>query len=144
MLPYLENGMIILIGATTSNPYHAINPAIRSRCQIFELHPLSPDDIMIALKRALTDPRGLSDFPVQISDEALRHFAESSGGDVRAALNGLELAVLSTKEDENGNICITVEIAEECMQKRAFPTIKTEIIITMFYLLFKSLFAGPM
>ena len=120
LLPYLENGMIILIGATTSNPYHAINPAIRSRCQIFELHPLSPDDIMIALKRALTDPRGLSDFPVQISDEALRHFAESSGGDVRAALNGLELAVLSTKEDENGNICITVEIAEECMQKKSF------------------------
>lgn len=120
LLPHLESGMIILIGATTSNPYHAINPAIRSRCQIFELKPLSPDEIMTALKRALNDPRGLNDYAIDISDKALRHIAESSFGDVRAALNGLELAVLSTKEDQNGIVRISVEIAEECMQKKSF------------------------
>lgn len=120
LLPHLESGMIILIGATTTNPYHAINPAIRSRCQIFELKPLSPDEIMTALKRALNDPRGLNDHAIDISDKALRHIAESSFGDVRAALNGLELAVLSTKEDQNGIVRISVEIAEECMQKKSF------------------------
>ncbi|MFL6517349.1 MAG: replication-associated recombination protein A, partial [Bacillus sp. (in: firmicutes)] len=120
LLPYLENGMIVLIGATTSNPYHAINPAIRSRCQIFELKPLSPDEVKQALIRALEeDERGLGKIKVEIADEALMHFAQGSNGDVRSSLNALELAVLSTDKDENGIIHIDVETAEECLQKKS-------------------------
>lgn len=120
LLPYLENGMIILIGATTSNPYHAINPAIRSRCQIFELHSLNEQDIKEALHRALDDKEnGLGKQNIVIEDSALNYFAQSSGGDVRSALNALELAVLSTEADENDVINIDVSIAEECLQKKS-------------------------
>ncbi|HYK73785.1 MAG TPA: replication-associated recombination protein A [Pseudoneobacillus sp.] len=121
LLPFLENGLIVLIGATTSNPYHAINPAIRSRCQIFELKPLAPEEIKEALLAALNNPdRGLGDMDVTISDEALNHFASASGGDVRSSLNALELSVLSAKPSENGQIRITLEDAEECLQKKSF------------------------
>jgi putative ATPase len=121
LLPYLENGMITLIGATTSNPYHAINPAIRSRCQIFELKPLSVEDMKKALEKALNDEeRGLGKQKISISEEALLHFAQSSNGDVRSSLNALELAVLSTAPDDNDIIHITVDIAEECLQKKSF------------------------
>ncbi|MGG3573736.1 replication-associated recombination protein A [Bacillus gobiensis] len=121
LLPYLENGMIILIGATTANPYHAINPAIRSRTQIFELHPLTPELIKKALLRAIADEhRGLGGYSLDCSEEALNHFATACGGDVRSALNALELAVLSTNENEDGIIPITLEIAEECLQKKSF------------------------
>lgn len=121
LLPYLENGMIVLIGATTANPYHAINPAIRSRCQIFELHPLDEAEILRALKRALQDTeRGLGNYPVQIDEEAFRHFSTASNGDLRSALNAMELAVLSTEPDEDGKIHITLGIAEESLQKKAF------------------------
>ena len=121
LLPHLENGMITLIGATTSNPYHAINPAIRSRCQIFELKPLEVSEIVQALNRALEDEeRGLGSYHTCITDEALLHFAHSSNGDVRSALNALELAVISTDPDENNKIEIDVGIAEECMQKKSF------------------------
>lgn len=121
LLPYLENGMIILIGATTANPYHAINPAIRSRTQIFELEPLTPDLIKQALKRALTDEhRGLGSYSVSVDDDAMDHFAQGCGGDVRSALNSLELAVLSTKESSDGTIRITRETAEECLQKKSY------------------------
>ncbi|WP_404329379.1 replication-associated recombination protein A [Mesobacillus maritimus] len=120
LLPYLENGMITLIGATTSNPYHAINPAIRSRCQIFELKPLEPEDIQIALKRALADKeRGLGEYEVELSDEAMEHFATASNGDVRSSLNALELAVLSTEANEEGKVVIGLNTAEECMQKKS-------------------------
>jgi putative ATPase len=120
LLPYLENGMIVLIGATTSNPFHAINPAIRSRCQIFELKALEPNDIKEALRRAIADEeRGLGNLTVEITGEALTHFATASGGDVRSSLNALELAVLSTAPDENGIININEETAEECMQKKS-------------------------
>jgi putative ATPase len=120
LLPYLENGMIILIGATTSNPYHAINPAIRSRCQIFELHPLNEQDIKEALHRAIDDKEnGLGKQNIIIEESALNYFAQSSGGDVRSALNALELAVLSTEADENDVINIDVSIAEECLQKKS-------------------------
>lgn len=119
--PYLENGMIILIGATTANPYHAINPAIRSRTQIFELEPLTPDLIKQALKRALTDEhRGLGSYSVSVDDDAMDHFAQGCGGDVRSALNALELAVLSTRESSDGTIRITRETAEECLQKKSY------------------------
>lgn len=121
LLPFLENGLIILIGATTSNPYHAINPAIRSRCQIFELKPLKPEEIKIALQAALNDSdRGLGHYNVTISEEALNHFSSASGGDVRSALNALELAVLSSRENDNGERIITIEDAEECLQKKSF------------------------
>ncbi|WP_195892064.1 replication-associated recombination protein A [Bacillus niameyensis] len=121
LLPHLENGTIILIGATTSNPYHAINPAIRSRCQIFELHPLSNEDIKEALLRALADQeRGLGTHSVTIDDQALQHFASSTAGDVRSALNALELAVLSTDSDVEGKVHISASTAEECLQKKSF------------------------
>ncbi|MGF3103830.1 replication-associated recombination protein A [Rossellomorea sp. DUT-2] len=121
LLPYLENGMITLIGATTSNPYHAINPAIRSRCQIFELKPLTIDEMKIALHRAIKDEeRGLGGYSLDVTSDAIEHFASSSFGDVRSSLNALELAVLSTSPNEDGVISIDVNIAEECLQKKSF------------------------
>ncbi|MCC5801452.1 replication-associated recombination protein A [Rossellomorea vietnamensis] len=121
LLPYLENGMITLIGATTSNPYHAINPAIRSRCQIFELKPLSIEEMKIALTRAIEDEeRGLGGYSLDVTDEAIEHFASSSFGDVRSSLNALELAVLSTSPGDDRVIHIDVSIAEECLQKKSF------------------------
>ncbi|RDU35120.1 recombinase RarA [Neobacillus piezotolerans] len=121
LLPYLENGMITMIGATTSNPYHSINPAIRSRCQIFELKPLEPDDIKKAIFRALEDEeRGLGTMKIEMDSDALEHFAKGAGGDVRSSLNAVELAALSTEPDENGIIHIDLETAEECLQKKSF------------------------
>ncbi|MGG0716370.1 replication-associated recombination protein A [Robertmurraya massiliosenegalensis] len=121
LLPHLENGSIVLIGATTSNPYHAINPAIRSRCQIFELKPLTINEIVDALKRAIVDQdRGLGKDSIDITEEALLHLATGSNGDVRSSLNALELAVVSTEKDEDGTIHIDLAIAEECMQKKSF------------------------
>lgn len=120
LLPYLENGMITLIGATTSNPYIAINPAIRSRCQIFELKPLNPEDIISALTRALADEeRGLGKYETVVSEDALTHLATVSNGDVRSALNALELAILSTSPSEDGKIHIDVKTAEECIQRKS-------------------------
>lgn len=120
LLPHLESGMIILIGATTSNPYHAINPAIRSRCQIFELIPLSTVEMKEALKKAINDKeRGLGSYHIQIDEQAFDHFANASNGDVRSALNALELAVVSTPEDEQGIIHIDLATAEECLQKKS-------------------------
>lgn len=121
LLPFLENGMITLIGATTSNPYHAINPAIRSRCQIFELKPLTPDEIKEALLRALHDEeRGFGKLVIDISEDALNHFSNASNGDVRSSLNALELAVLSTDKNQEGIIQINLQTAEECLQKKSF------------------------
>lgn len=121
LLPHLESNLITLIGCTTSNPYHSINPAIRSRLHLFELHALTPSDIKIALNRALTDStNGYGDLDIKITDEAIEHFSGSANGDMRAALNGLELAVSSTPKDENQHIYITLETAEECMQKKSF------------------------
>ncbi|MBD8069264.1 replication-associated recombination protein A [Bacillus sp. PS06] len=121
LLPHLESGLVTLIGATTSNPYHAINPAIRSRCQIFELKPLSPEEIVTALKRAISDKEdGLGEKEIEISDDALSFIAHSCGGDVRSALSAIELAVLSTDENSEGIIQIDVEAVEECIQKKSF------------------------
>ncbi|WP_018661092.1 replication-associated recombination protein A [Heyndrickxia acidiproducens] len=120
LLPYLESGMIVLIGATTSNPYLAINPAIRSRCQIFELFPLTLDEMKLALQRALDDAdRGLGNYHVKMDEEAFAHFAQASNGDVRSALNALELAVISSPPADDGVIHITMEVAEECLQKKS-------------------------
>lgn len=121
LLPFLENGLITLIGATTSNPYHAINPALRSRCQIFELKPLAEQDIIIALQRAITDrENGFGDYQINISDTAINHLARAANGDLRASLNALELAILSTDQDADGHISIDLETAEESIQKKSF------------------------
>ncbi len=120
LLPHLESGKIILIGATTENPYISIQPAIRSRTQIFELKPLSVEDIQIALERALSDDEnGLGHLNIDVSDEAMQHLTRATNGDLRSALNALELAAESTKPDADGVIHITMEIAEECLQRKA-------------------------
>ena len=120
LLPHLENGKIVLIGATTSNPYHAINPAIRSRAQIFELYPLNEDDIRLELERALDDEiNGLKSYAPTIDEDALIYFSTQSQGDVRSALNALELAVLSSETSEHGRH-ITLQDAKDCLQRGAF------------------------
>lgn len=124
LLPHLESGKIVLIGATTSNPYHAINPAIRSRAQIFELYPLDDNDIKISLERALNDEsRGLASYNTVIDEAAMNYFTTQSQGDVRSALNALELAVLSAEVKENQRH-ITLEDAKDCLQKGAFVSDK--------------------
>lgn len=120
LLPHLENGRIILIGATTENPYITINPALRSRAQIFELKPLAIEDIQVAMERALKDAEnGLGNYSVEVSDTAMLHLARATNGDLRSALNSLELAVKSTKADADGTIHISLSIAEECVQRKA-------------------------
>lgn len=125
LLPLLENGSIILIGATTENPYININPAIRSRAQIFEVHPLSPADIEQALHRALTDTdNGLGNFKVEIDDDALKFLSTATNGDLRSSLNALELAVKSTEPNKDAKIHITRPIVEECLQRKALSSDK--------------------
>ncbi|MBC2149130.1 replication-associated recombination protein A [Listeria booriae] len=120
LLPHLESGQIILIGATTSNPYIAINPAIRSRTQIFELKPLSVADIELTMERALADSeRGLGTYDVVLESDAKTHLATASNGDVRSALNALELAVISSEPDDDGKVHVTIEVAEECLQRKS-------------------------
>jgi len=120
LLPHLESGRIILIRATTENPYININPAIRSRTQIFEVHPLSLDDIKTALHRAMADEvRGLGKLNLNVDDEALNFMAGATNGDLRSALNGLELAAQSTPPADDGEIHVTLEVAEACFQRKA-------------------------
>ena len=120
LLPLLESGKIILIGATTENPYISINPAIRSRTQIFEVQKLSEEDIKTAINRALQDDeRGLGKYHVVLDNDAMIHLARATNGDLRSALNGLELAVMSTPTDESNHVHVTLEIIEECIQKKA-------------------------
>lgn len=119
LLPHLENGRIILIGATTENPYISIHPAIRSRSQIFELKPLTEKNILLALRRAIEDEEnGLGKLPLEVKDEALLHFSRATNGDLRSSLNALELAAESTHPNKEGVIKITVSIAEECLQRK--------------------------
>lgn len=120
LLPHLESGRIILIGATTENPYITINPAIRSRTQIFEVKPLDETDIQSAIQTALLDKeRGLGELPIQLDEDALLHLSRATNGDLRSALNGLELAARSTKPMEDGRIHLTLAIIEECVQRKA-------------------------
>ena len=118
LLPYVENGTVILIGATTENPYFEVNKALISRSMVFHLNPLTEDDIFKVLKKSLTSPNGLASYNIKIEDSTLKKIAQTANGDVRTALNGLEIAVLTTKMDENGAIVITDEIAKECVQTR--------------------------
>ena len=118
LLPYVENGTVILIGATAENPYFEVNKALISRSMIFKLNPLTVQNVYDVLKKSLISEEGLGSYKINIEDETLMKIAETSNGDVRTALNGLEVAVLSTKMDEYGVINITNEIAKECVQTR--------------------------
>lgn len=119
LLPFIENGLLILIGATTENPYFEINKAIQSRCTILELKYPTPDDIMHVLERALQDEeRGLGNLNIDIDQETLQFIAESSNGDIRTALNALEIAVLST-EPVDGRIMLNQDVMKECLQKKS-------------------------
>lgn len=115
-----EKGHIVFIGSTTENPFVSMTRAIVSRCRIFEFKPLSGEDIKNTLKKALTDKeKGLGTYDVNISEEALDHFVWASDGDMRNALNALELAVKSTSADESGVIHIDVSVAEQSSQKKS-------------------------
>lgn len=132
LLPHLENGRIIMIGATTENPYIAINPAIRSRSQIFEVKTLDEEDIKSAVNRALKDTvNGLGELNIQLDDQALTHLTRATNGDLRSALNGLELASQSTPPSDDGIIHLTLPILEECIQKKPSLTIKMATLIMM-------------
>lgn len=119
LLPFVEDGTIILIGATTENPYFEVNGALLSRSIIFELKSLEQEDIKILLQRAVTDyEKGLGAYHPILEEEALNFLSDMANGDARAALNAIELGVLTTEPSEDGNIHITLEIASECIQKR--------------------------
>ena len=118
ILPAIERGVVRFIGSTTENPLVSMTPAIVSRCRIFQFEPLTEDDVLLAMRRALEDKeRGFGDRAVQLDEDAARHIARIANGDVRSALGALELAVLTTVPDESGVIHITLPIAEESIQK---------------------------
>lgn len=120
ILPAIEQGIIRFIGSTTENPLIAMTPAIVSRCRLFQFRPLGREDVRQAILRALQDKeRGYGNLQIQIEEDALEHFADVANGDARAALNGVELAVLTTSPDADGILHITLEIAEESIQRRA-------------------------
>lgn len=119
LLPFVEDGTITLIGATTENPYFEVNQALLSRSNLFELKPLSREDVKILLKRAVNDKeRGMGSFNAGIDERALDFLADVAGGDARNALNAIELGILTTQRSEDGVIHITLEVASECIQKR--------------------------
>lgn len=120
LLPWVENGTVILIGATTENPYFTVNRALVSRSRIFQLKPLNEEDIRAIIRQAIADPeRGYGKRAVDIAGEALAHLANVANGDARAALNALELAVETTEPDDTGRISIGMAVAEESIQRRA-------------------------
>ena len=120
LLPFVEDGTLILIGATTENPYFEVNGALVSRSIIFELKPISQENIEALIKKAVTDTeRGMGSYKAVIDDEAVSFLADIAGGDARHALNAVELGVMSTPRSDDGLIHITLEVAQECIQKRA-------------------------
>lgn len=120
LLPFVEDGTIILIGATTENPYFEVNGALISRSIIFELKPLSKEDIKTLILRAVYDKeRGMGAYDAVIEEEAVEFLSELSGGDARHALNAVELGIMTTERSEDGKIHITLAVAQECIQKRA-------------------------
>lgn len=119
LLPFVEDGTIILIGATTENPYFEVNGALISRSIIFELKPLEAEDIKVLILRAVEDKeRGMGAYDAVIEEDALQFLADLSDGDARKALNAVELGILTTARCEDGKIHITLEVAKECIQKR--------------------------
>ena len=119
LLPFVEDGTIILIGATTENPYFEVNGALISRSHIFQLNPLSREDIKKLIHKAVYSENGMGAFDADIDEDAEDFLADMASGDARSALNAIELGVLSTERSEDGRIHITLEVAEECIQKRA-------------------------
>ncbi|MCI6017953.1 MAG: replication-associated recombination protein A [Clostridiales bacterium] len=119
LLPYVEDGTVILIGATTENPYFEVNSALISRSIVFELKALSAEDIKTLIHRAVYDKeRGMGAYDAVIDDEAMTFLADMANGDARQALNAVELAVLTTDRGDDGKIHITIDVASECIQKR--------------------------
>ncbi|WP_138431557.1 replication-associated recombination protein A [Fodinibius saliphilus] len=119
LLPHLESGVITLIGATTENPFYSLVSPLLSRCQLFELYDLTKDHVLTMIDRSLDDKkRGLGGKKVEVTDAAKDHLAEFAGGDIRNAINALEVAVLSSDADEDGVIHIDLDIAKECIQRR--------------------------
>lgn len=119
LLPFVEDGTVVLIGATTENPYFEVNSALISRSVIFRLEPLSKADIAALLRRAVDDvEKGMGAYHAEISEDALEFLADMSNGDARTALNAVELGILTTEPSEDGKIHITLEVAGECIQKR--------------------------
>ena len=126
LLPFAEDGTIILIGATTENPYFEVNPALLSRSVIFELKKLSTEDIRTLLLRAVNDTeKGMGSYHAQMDDDALEFLADMANGDARAALTAIELGILTTDRSEDGIIHITLDVASECIQKRVINYDKT-------------------
>ena len=126
LLPFVEDGTVILIGATTENPYFEVNGALISRSSIFELHPLDQEDIKTLLERAVSDvEKGMGSYQAVIEEDALEFLSDISGGDARNALNALELGVLTTERSADGKIHITLDVASECIQKRVVRYDKT-------------------
>ena len=126
LLPFVEDGTLILIGATTENPYFEVNGALISRSSVFELKPLAKEDIKTLLKRAVYDSKkGMGSYQAEIEEDALEFLADISGGDARNALNAIELGVLTTPRSEDGKIHITLDVASECIQKRVVRYDKT-------------------
>ena len=126
LLPFVEDGTVILIGATTENPYFEVNGALISRSIIFELKPLEQPDIEALVRRAVSDKeRGMGIYKADITDEAVSFLADMAGGDARHALNAVELAVLTTPRSDDGMVHITLEVAEECIQKKVLRYDKT-------------------
>ena len=120
LLPFVEDGTVVLIGATTENPYFEVNGALISRSIIFELKALSQDDIRVLLQRAISDPvKGMGSYKAVLTDEALDFLSDLANGDARSALNALELGILTTDRSEDGLIHIDLEVAQECIQNRA-------------------------
>ncbi|MBO4412990.1 MAG: replication-associated recombination protein A [Clostridia bacterium] len=118
ILAAVEDGTIVFIGTTTENPYYSMTPAIVSRCKVFEFKPLEKADIIKALKNAISSEKGLKNFNVKITDEALNHIAWASGGDLRNAYGSLELAALTTPPTD-GEVIIDIKVAEDCTQSKA-------------------------
>ena len=126
LLPFVEDGTLVLIGATTENPYFEVNGALISRSSIFELHPLEKEDVKTLILRAVTDTeKGMGSFGAEIDEDAAEFLADVSGGDARNALNAVELGILTTERSADGKIHLTLGVASECIQKRAVRYDKT-------------------
>lgn len=124
LLPAVEKGTIIFIGATTENPFHYVNGALMSRSTLFQLHPLNKEHSLIAMRRALEDTdKGLGFMELQVDEPALEHIASMANGDIRRALNALELAALTTPPQADGTVHLTVEVAEESIRR---PTVRAD------------------
>ncbi len=124
LLPAVEQGTIIFIGATTENPFHYVNGALLSRSTLFQLEPLGHEHALAAMQRALQDKgRGLGELPIEVEDAALEHLANMANGDIRRALNALELAVTTTAPAEDGTIIVTLAVAEESIRR---PTVRAD------------------